>query len=424
MYGISRLRPSRDPDRPRIVSLTPTALSRDSRTLKSAASYARFGFDSVVIEGIASAQSFDDLHIRVRSIASRRPGSLLPAGRSLMRRPRAGIATAAVFVAFLCFYAFTYCVQPLRVMRRGALYHLHSYEYFPLVRLWCALFGGCYIYDAHDFYSGIQNDDEMSSVQRRWIRPFQLWLEKKCVAGAAAFITVNEGTADLMEMRFGRRPMVLRNCHDFRLDRPLGRGLREAAGLAADDFLVVSIGQWKPGQATAEAIEALTLLDARVHLAFVGSGYDWVRSLLERFALSDRVHLMGAVPADEIVPFVASADAGLVHYREHNPNYANALPNGFFQALAAGLPLVYVDLPGITAVARAYDVGIVAAGSSATVLAAALRRLVEDEVERRVQREAVRRFSAAVNFEKEEKILSAVVSELVAVRAGEHSCAA
>jgi glycosyltransferase involved in cell wall biosynthesis len=114
---------------------------------------------------------------------------------------------------------------------------------------------------------------------------------------------------------------------------------------------VVSIGQWKPGQATAKAIEALTLLDPRVHLAFIGSGYDRVRPMVEERRLSGRVHLLGSVPATEVVPFVVSADAALIHYREHNPNYANALPNGFFQSLAAGLPRGYVDLQEMAAVA-------------------------------------------------------------------------
>jgi glycosyltransferase involved in cell wall biosynthesis len=403
----------------RIVSLTPAALSRDSRTLKAALAYSRFGFDSVVVEGLASDRDFADRPITVRSVTRGLPNL----GRGALRKPRGRVASAAVFAAFFVYYFVAYCLRPLRVMRRGALYHLHSYEYFPLVRLWCLMFGGRYIYDAHDFYSGIQNDAEMSSVQR-WIRRFQLWLETKCVAGAAAFLTVNEGTADLMAAQFGRRPAVLRNCHDRRLERRPARDIRQATGIGDQDFLVASIGQWKRGQATEAAIEALMLLPDRVHLAFVGGGYEWARPVIEARGLSGRVHLVGSVVADEVVPFIATADAALTHYSRHNRNYENALPNGFFQALAAGLPLVYADLPGIASMAKPYGAGIAAKDTTPSALADAIRRLVENENERRNQREAAVRFTASVNFEREEQILRNFVNDLLGGRAGVTPCAA
>lgn len=399
--------------RRRIVSLTPTALARDSRTLKAAAAYARFGFDSMVIEGIASASQIGEPGVTVRSIASGGPGPLLPTGRKLMRGQRSGIAAAGVFAAFLCFYVLTYCLRPLRAMRRAALYHLHSYEYFPLVWLWCRLFGGRYIYDAHDFYSGIRTDAEMSPAQRGWIRPFQLWLERKCVDGAAAFLTVNEGTATLMQQQFGRRPTVLRNCHDFRLDRRPDRTVREAAGIAPDGFLIVCPGHWKPGQSTAEAIEALSLLPEQVHLAFVGGGFDWCREFAERQGVAERVHLVGPAPANAVVPFIASADAALVYYDRHNANYAQALPNGFFQSLAAGLPLVYSDLPGMTEAAASYGLGAPIAPRSAAAVADAIRGLLLDPAEQHRRRMAARSFSSDVNFQKEEEILRAIVAGLV-----------
>lgn len=406
----------------RVVSLTPSPLTRDSRTLKSAVAYARFGFESVVIEGIASGPGLDGLPIIVDAVAPARPGALRRAGRGALRRPRRGLAGLAVFAAYLAYYVLTYCARPLRAMRRGTIYHLHSYEYFPLVRLWCAVFGGCYIYDAHDFYSGIQNDAERSSAQRR-IRRFQLWLETKCVASAAAFLTVNEGTAELMAAQFGRRATVLRNCHDFRLDRQPPCSVRAAAGVADGDFLVVSPGNWKPGQATEEAVEALVLLPPHVHLAFVGGGYEWLRPRLERTGLSARVHLVGAVPANEIVPYIAVADAALIHYHWHNANYANALPNGFFQSLAAGLPLVYSGLPGVVAAAAPHGAGIVIDRCSPGAIAEGLRRLIDNDEERKRQSDGARRLSAVVNFEKEEEILSTIVHELVTVEAGAASCA-
>jgi glycosyltransferase involved in cell wall biosynthesis len=401
-----------------VVSLTPVSLSGDSRTLKAAMAYARFGFESVVIEGIASSQPFGSgLPITVHSVASGRRGALRRAGHGMLRVRFQGLVAAGVFAAFLAYYVLIYCVRPLLVMRRGAVYHLHSYEYFPLVWLWCRLFGGCFIYDAHDFYSGIQNDAEMSPARRRWIRPFQLWLERKCVARAAAFLTVNDGTASLMEQQFGRRPLVVRNCHDFRLDRRPPRTVREAAGVTKGDFLVVAPGNWKAGHATAETIEAMALLPSHVHLVFVGGGYEWCRAVAEQHGVTARIHLAGPVAAPEIVPFIAPADAALVCYHRHNANYANALPNGFFQSLAAGLPLVYSNLTGMTQAAPCRGVGMPVDPKSPQAIADALSHLLVDPSERDERRAASRRFSDDVNFEREETILRNIVDGLVAPRA-------
>jgi glycosyltransferase involved in cell wall biosynthesis len=341
----------------------------------------------------------------------------------MLRRHGRGISAAITLCAFLVYYLFVYCLRPLHLMRRASIYHLHSYEYFPLVRLWCALFGGRLVYDAHDFYLGIQNDEELLPVQRRWIRPFLLWLEMRCVARADVFLTVNSGTADLIEKQFGRRPLVLRNCHDSRLDHPPARSLREAVGLGTEDLLVVATGNWKQGHATREAIEALRLLPENVHLAFVGAGYEQYRALAERKGLARRVHLAGSVAANEVVPFIASADAALLLYHQHNANYANALPNGFFQSLAAGLPLIYSDLPGMTEMAAPYDLAPAVDSQSPESIANALRQVLLDPVERRSRREAARCFSASISFEKEAIILREILDAPAACRTRVSQCA-
>src|SRR5207249_2281452 len=160
-----------------------------------------------------------------------------------------------VFAAYLAYYLLNYCVRPLPHMRRASLYHLHSYEYFPLVRLWTGLFGGHYIYDAHDFYADLDPRIDTLPAQRRWIRPFQRWIERRCIKGASAVLAVSEGIGALIEARYGRRPDIIRNCHDFRLDRKPPRSLREVTGLDDDAFIVVSVGHCKPGLALDEALQ-------------------------------------------------------------------------------------------------------------------------------------------------------------------------
>ena len=61
--------------------------------------------------------------------------------------------------------------------------------------------------------------EQQRSFDRNRMRPFLNRLEDRLVAEAAAVVTVSDGIAELMERTFGRRPVVIRNCHDERLDR-------------------------------------------------------------------------------------------------------------------------------------------------------------------------------------------------------------
>ena len=86
------------------------------------------------------------------------------------------------------------------------------------------------------------------------------------------------------------------------------------------------------------AIAALARLPERFHLAFLGRGYEAVATAQRRGPLADRLHLGHLVAPNEVVPAIRSADVGLVLYAPYSENYRNALPNGFFQVVAAGLP--------------------------------------------------------------------------------------
>ena len=75
-------------------------------------------------------------------------------------------------------------------------------------------------------------------------------------------------------------------------------------------------------------------------IAFIGRGYETAIAALPQSLLGSRLHIGHSFPPDAIVPAIRSADVGLVLYEPRSTNYRYALPNGFFQAVAAGLPLV------------------------------------------------------------------------------------
>jgi glycosyltransferase involved in cell wall biosynthesis len=182
-----------------------------------------------------------------------------------------------------------------------------------------------------------------------------------------------------MQCAFGRQPAVIRNCHDARLDRAGARDIRTALGLSAKHRLCVVVGNWKPGMAIALAADVIALLPEQFHLAFVGRGYSAQAQSFSRHLAAARLHFGHHIEPVAVVPFIRSADLGLVIYEPYSENYSCALPKGFFQTITAGLPLVRMPLSEIEATIAGSAVGICLECADPPSLARAILRCTEDQ---------------------------------------------
>jgi glycosyltransferase involved in cell wall biosynthesis len=421
-----------------IVSVTPIAIERDSRTLKQATSLARLGYRSVVVEGERSAFDSSDLSFELVTVAGAPPpptdtGGPEPIARnghapippvqsevSTPRRPWGHLWPGLVSTYWRSRWAlndwrfrvrasFDWNRRTYRALPAADLYVLHSYAQFPAVFMASIRHSGRIAYDAHDSYFEIEPE-----TGGAWDRAMAA-IERLCVRFAAGFTTVSGGVADILEERHRRRPLVLRNCHDLRLDRPAGMGgLRDVLGLTGREFVLVSVGNYKPGMGAKEAMRALADLPARVHLAFVGRGFAPVRDQARELELQERVHFPGAVPPAQVAQFIASADVGLVLYRPLTRNYLYALPNGFFQAIAAGLPLLYPrDLPEVRAIAERHEIGLPVDPTDPTSIADGVRELIDDPDRRKALRKNAGAARDAESWEREEQTLDTYVASIL-----------
>jgi glycosyltransferase involved in cell wall biosynthesis len=408
------------------VSLTPVAAGSDSRTIRVAESLARAGYRSLIWESVASPQ---DPCVGLSCALVGASGEVKGEGalpRSIRTAGRiAPLLTGARQGRFglpgeLALYAALRFEHRRRYEVRGrippaSLYYVHSYELYRAVSGLAASLGAPVIYDAHDFYQGIRRQDEMPSFDRRWMMPFFRRREAECVAGCDGLVTVSEGTADLIESAFGRRPVVLRNAHDPRLDRAPARSLRQTIGLSGEDRLFVVAGNYKPGMAVRELLDALVDLEDRVHVAFVGNGYEEGLVGFSGHPARARLHIGLGRSSREVVPFISDADAGLVIYKSHSENYREALPNGFFQVLAAGLPIVYPALPQLLATIGEARVGQCVEAFTAATMGRALRTLLDAP---RASFPDVAALSLRLSWLQDEQRLLSLVADVTEARAG------
>jgi glycosyltransferase involved in cell wall biosynthesis len=403
----------------RVVTITPVAVEKDSRTFKQSASFARWGLDAMVVEGIPSARlsgrgepppfRLESLSARWDRMASN--GLVTSVGSAVHALGAPGRFARHVREWYAGYFAQRVLV-PFLALPKASLYYVHAPEYFLAVRLRCLLHGSEYIYDAHDFYGRIRNPEEVPFTDRVAVLPFLRWVERACARQAAAVITVSPALAAEMSRAFGVPVHTVRNVQDPRLEAPVRQGIREALGLASDDALLVTVGQAKQGQAVSALLEALATLPPNVHVAFLGAGHDDKRAAVRAAGLEGRVHLLGPVLPDEVVPFIRSADASLILYYSRSINYHYCLPNGLFQSLSAGLPTLHPDLPEISEVARRWPFGLVIDPQDATSLRGAIERLLGDPALRARLRAGAVEAGRELTWENEEGVLRRLVDPL------------
>lgn len=339
----------------RIVSLTPLPVRSDSRTYRIAESFIRQGYRSLVVEGSdsgdlitpferialqpgvpvsASADPTRDLRSRLRRIEQFIPGDTL---RILCELP--------LFIFYIANFLWKYGISVASKIPFSSRYYLHSFQYYPVIYLRHVLTGARFVYDAHDCYRRCTPPHERTFFEARFLDWWIEILERSIFRHAEEVVTVSEGVADLLEKMYGRRPRVIRNCHDLRADLPTPVTLRNELGFAATDFVMVVVGNDKAGAANETLLRAMVEIDAR--LVFLGRGYDRFQPLVQQLGIENRVFLHAPIPNRELVDYIRDADLSVLPYFACTPNYRASLPNKMFESVAAKLPLLYPDLPQI-----------------------------------------------------------------------------
>lgn len=231
------------------------------------------------------------------------------------------------------------------------------------------------IYDAIDDVSSSNTALRVPAPIRRW----NARTEARWARSADAAITVNDALADRLAARWRseRRPLVVPNvpeAPDPALIAEPPDLLRAAAGLAATTRIVLFQGRLGPGLGLDEAADAvLRVPDAALVLLGFGRGLaaSQARDADPRYV--GRHVTLRALHPDELLAWTASADVAIIPLPPVSMNQRLSTPNKFWEALAAGTPVVVVaGLEVMERLVREHDLGAVAASVNPADLAAAL----------------------------------------------------
>lgn len=202
------------------------------------------------------------------------------------------------------------------------------------------------VWDAHEYLPGIKP----WVSHPRW-HPAQILLEREFAPYADSVITVTHELADLLVEEHGLKtiPDVVFNAPIVSDDPGSSHviDIRTACGITTDAPLFVYSGAAAPQRGLDLMIDSLPMLEG-VHVALVvlNAQAPYIVGLADRateLGVRDRLHLVPYVGVDDIVPFLVTADVGVIPVH-HWPNHEISLGTKFFEYSHARLPILVSDV--------------------------------------------------------------------------------
>ncbi len=160
---------------------------------------------------------------------------------------------------------------------------------------------------------------------------------------------------------------------------PRDNGLREEAGIRADDFLVTYVGTLGMAHGLTSVIATAELTrDEPIHYLLVGEGAERVELEREvgRLNLAN-VTFLGGQPRERIPRILNASDAVLVHLLD-DPLFSTVIPSKIFEAMGVAKPIILAVEGESADIVTKANAGVVVRPESPAELAEAIRRLLSD----------------------------------------------
>jgi glycosyltransferase involved in cell wall biosynthesis len=283
--------------------------------------------------------------------------------------------------------------------------------------------GGRVLYDSLEIHV---ESGRFARLPGPWKR-LLAWQERRWALAADAVITVSGPYADVLARRLGVRPAVVMNCPPAPPlpapgepgGTPRPRRFHELLGLPPETPVVLYHGYLFPHRGIERLFEAFALVPG-AHLVVMGFGprFEAYRALGAGLAHAGRVHVIPGVPPEALLDWVASADVAAMPIEGDTLNHRLTTPNKLFEALAAGVPVVTSDLPGMAAIVRQTGAGLTCDPADPSDIARAIRAILEaPAAERAAYRErALAAARATYNWEHQSEAYLRAVRSLGVAR--------
>jgi glycosyltransferase involved in cell wall biosynthesis len=356
-------------------------ITYDSRVMREAETLARAGH-SVTVFCLAGTAGPG----RPFGVVARMPGRpvVLPDGSSpfLRASPSSGAARMFDRIRWIFGYALTLSSWGRWAVASAGdvdVWHAHDLTGLmavgPFVRRRCRQ-----VYDSHEIFVETGTGARLPGPLRRALSAYEGVLARRAVV----LITVNEGYEEVLRRRLRpRRTLLVRNCPPSWTPRDHPARLRIAAGVPPGSPLLLYHGLLADHRGIDELVAAMLQPGmGSTHAAFLGFGPR--KAQLEQLAgeprFGGRLHVLDAVPPEELLEWVAGADVDVIALQPSTLNHRLCTPNKLWESLGAGVPVVVSDFAVMRRIVLddpAGPLGAVCNPGDPASIAAAIRGIVE-----------------------------------------------
>lgn len=233
------------------------------------------------------------------------------------------------------------------------------------------------IFDAHEY---APRHFENNKVWQFFFQPFYTQLCKEFIPKTTAMLTVGEGLANAYHESFGVKPVIITNAGPYAEIGPIHP--------APDRIRLVHHGIINSSRRLELMVEMMANLDTRFSLDMILMTSDYASARSKRYIESfkqyagrdPRITILPAVRPAEIVNTINKYDIGVFLIPPVNFNYANTLPNKFFDFIQARLAIAVGPTPEMAAIVNKFNNGIVAEDFNPESLAAKLNELTAESL--------------------------------------------
>lgn len=234
---------------------------------------------------------------------------------------------------------------------RPDIVHCHDTVVLPIGIFFKLFFKSIVIYDAHELESDKNGQSKFLSVST-------LMVEKLFWSRIGHLISVSDSIIEWYNENLGTIPSTLV------LNSPLlvnnnfisNTYFHDKYCIPKDELIFVYLGILGNGRGINLMIDAFLSDEIKSHLVFVGYG-ELSDSISKISLISNKIHLHSAVPHEEVVNLVKSADVGMCMIENISLSDYFCLPNKLFEYAFAGLSILSSDFPEIVRTVENYGLG-------------------------------------------------------------------
>ncbi len=275
------------------------------------------------------------------------------------------------------------------------------------------------VYDSHELFL------KRNIGNKSRARDNLIWapIERFCIGKCDAVLSVADGICDYLAKQYDiPKPHLIRNVQPFEPPGVRTTLLADELCIPADRRIVIYAGAITINRGLEVMIDSAPYLNGA---AYVIMGYarnaDYLASLKERATklgvMSSSVFFREAVPIDDVVRYVASADLGIVPTQNVCLSYFFESSNKIFHCVMAGVPVAMSDHLEKRLLVEEYGIGALFDETDPKEIARTVNETLDDREAYAALRRNCLDAARVLNWEREEHTLRQIFADLLGDRA-------